>query len=426
MKQNKPLLRSFRTSFQFLTLFLIAMLFSGNIFAQGNRTISGIVQDENGDPLPGASVVAKKLKPTDSMQAVATDVHGHFSLTFPKDIKELVVTYVGYKTKTVALTSKNIYQIQMESESQAIDEVVVTGAFTRKANSFTGAVSTVKGDDLLRMGNQNALQSLKNIDPSFMQIENLSAGSNPNALPDFQMRGSSTVSSIQGEYSSSANQPLFILDGFETELTKIIDLDMNQIESMTILKDATAKAIYGSKAANGVIVIETKRPASGKMRITYNGNLNIEAPDLSSYKLCNAAQKLEVERMAGLFTSSNAVSQISLDQTYTNKLHEILAGVNTDWMAQPIHTGVGQKHAVYMEGGDASMLYGVDLSYNSIKGVMKGSDRNTFSGGMTLTYRVKNLIFRDKLTIDYNDANDSPWGTFSQYCQMNPYEPHTR
>ena len=95
------------------------------------------------------------------------------------------------------------------------------------------------------MGNVNVLQSLKNIDPSFLQIENLAVGSNPNALPDFQMRGASTIASVQGEYASSANQPLFILDGFETELTKILDLDMNQVESVITLKDATAKAIYG-------------------------------------------------------------------------------------------------------------------------------------------------------------------------------------
>ena len=169
-----------------------------------------------------------------------------------------------------------------------MEEVVVNGMFTRKANTFTGAVTTVKGEELRRVGNANVLESLKNIDPSFLQIENLKAGSNPNALPDFQMRGSTTVSDVQGEYASSANQPLFILDGFETELTKILDLDMNQVESLTTLKDATAKAIYGSKAAHGVIVIETKRPASGRMRITSNGSLSIEAPDLSSYDLCNA------------------------------------------------------------------------------------------------------------------------------------------
>ncbi len=408
----------------FRLLLLMMTLFAGNVYAQtGNRSISGMVTDASGEPLPGAHVAIVKVHPTDAVQAVATDINGHFQLTFPNNVKQITVSYIGFKMKTVTLLPppSNSYEIKLETDAQAMEEVVVNGAFTRKANTFSGAVTTVKGEELQRVGNQNVLQSLKNIDPSFLQIENLSAGSNPNALPDFQMRGSSSVGSLQGEFSSSANQPLFILDGFETDLTKILDLDMNQVESLTTLKDATAKAIYGAKAANGVIVIETKRPSAGRLKVSYNGGLSIEAPDLTSYDLCNAMEKLEVEKMAGLYSSDNALTQISLDKTYANKLREILAGSNTDWKAQPTRVGVGHKHSLLLEGGDDSMLYGVDLSYNNIAGVMKGSDRNTFSGGITLSYRVKDFIFRNKLTIDYNDSNNSPYGTFDQYCRMNPY-----
>ncbi len=407
-----------------LLLGLVLALFAVTGYAQsGNRTISGTVTDDLGTPLPGAHVSIVKVRPTDAVKAVATDIDGRFQFTFPDNVKAITVSYIGFKMQTVTLTTSNQYEIQMETDAEAIDEVVVNGMFTRKANTFTGAVTTVKNEDLKRVGNANVLQSLKNIDPSFLQIENLSAGSNPNALPDFQMRGSTTIASVQGEYASSANQPLFILDGFETELTKILDLDMNQVESLTILKDATAKAIYGAKAANGVIVIETIRPTAGRLKVSYNGSLSIEAPDLSSYDLCNAAEKLEVERMAGLFTdkNGNGANQIVLDRTYANKLREVLAGVETDWKAQPTRVGVGHKHSVLLEGGDDSMLYGVDLSYNNIEGVMKGSNRNTFSGGVTLSYRVKNFMFRNKLTIDYNNSNESPYGTFDLYCRMNPY-----
>ena len=386
-----------------------------------NRDITGMVVDELGEPLPGATVTNVKSAGSRESFAVVTDLNGHFKLTISPEVKQLEVSYIGFERKVVNLTSANNYRVQLTSDSKAIEEVVVTGAFTRKANTFTGAVTTVKGEDLQKVGNTNVLQSLKNIDPSFMQIENLGAGSNPNALPDFQMRGASTIASVQGEYASSANQPLFILDGFETELTKILDLDMNQVESVTTLKDATAKAIYGSKAANGVIVIETKRPDAGRMRVTYTGSVSLEVPDLTSYDLTNAAEKLEVERMAGLFSSENPRTQISLDQAYTSKLREILAGVETDWLAQPVRNGFGHKHSLYLEGGDKAMQYGVNLSYNRIGGAIKGSDRNTLSGGITLSYRVKNLQFRDKLTIDYNKSNNSPYGSFSQYYHMNPY-----
>ena len=406
---------------RFLLLLLVGWLAWSPSYAQSERTINGIVKDEFGTGLPGAHIVLLEGTKTNAQYGTPTDINGKFSLKLPSSAKAIKVSYIGYEDRTITLDERTTYEISLTPSSESLEEVVVTGAFTRKANTFTGAVTTVKGDELMRVGNQNVLQSLATIDPSFMQIENLSAGSNPNAMPDFQMRGSSTISNVQSEYASNANQPLFILDGFETTLTRIMDLDMNQVESVTTLKDATAKAIYGSKGANGVVVIETKRPEAGTMRITYTGDLNIEAPDLSSYDLCNAAEKLEVERLAGLYSSDNALTQISLDETYTNKLREVLAGVNTDWLSQPIRTGVGQKHSLYLEGGDQAMVYGVNLSFNNIEGAMKGSTRNTFSGGITLSYRVKDLIFRNQLTIDYNSSDESPYGSFSDYAQMSPY-----
>ena len=385
-------------------------------YENAKRAFGGKVVGSDGEPVIGATV-----RIIGTQYATVTDFNGNFHFDVWPRGAQLMVSYVGMENLTIK-ASENM-QITLKDDSKMISEVVVNGAFTRKANTFTGAVSTVKGDDLRTVGNQNVLQSLKTLDPSFLQLENLSAGSNPNALPDFQMRGSSTVADVQGEYASSANQPLFILDGFETELTKIMDLDMNLVESVTLLKDATAKAIYGAKAANGVIVIETRRPESGRLRVSYTGSLSLEAPDLSSYDMCDPSEKLQVEKMAGLFTSKtgNLVEQLNLDAAYSNKLAEIIAGSKTDWLAQPTRVGVGHKHSVYIEGGDQAMLYGIDLSYNNIAGVLKGSDRNTFSGGINLTYRWKSLQFRNKLTIDYNSSNNSPYGTFNEYAKMNPY-----
>ncbi|MBO5205044.1 MAG: carboxypeptidase-like regulatory domain-containing protein [Prevotella sp.] len=347
-----------------------------NDYEKARRGFSGHVIGDDGEPVIGATVRIMGTK-----HAVATDINGKFSFDVWPRGAQVVVSYIGMETATVKAAED--MRIVMKSDAKVISEVVVNGVFTRKANTFTGAVSTLKGDDLRSVGNQNILQSLKSLDPSFLQIENLGAGSNPNALPDFQMRGSSTVADVQGEYASSANQPLFILDGFESELTKIMDLDMNLVQSVTLLKDATAKAIYGAKAANGVIVIETRRPESGRIRVSYTGSLSLEAPDLSSYDMCSPSEKLEVERRAGLFTSKtgNIVEQLALDNTYSSKLAEIVAGAKTDWLAQPTRVGLGHKHSVYIEGGDQAMLYGVDLSYNRISGVLKGSDRTTFSGG---------------------------------------------
>lgn len=116
------------------------------------------------------------------------------------------------------------------------------------------------------------------------------------------MRGQSGFPDLKGEYSSNPNNPLFIVDGFEQSLTYVMDMDMNRVASVTLLKDAAAKAIYGSKAANGVVVIETLQPEKGKLRVSYTGTMNVQLPDLTSYDLCNAAEKLEVEFNAGKYT----------------------------------------------------------------------------------------------------------------------------
>ena len=157
--------------------------------------------------------------------------------------------------------------------------------FTRRAESFTGAATTFKREAILRAGNQNLLKSLKNLDPAFQIMENLEFGSDPNRLPNVQLRGQTSFSNLQGDYEGNPNQPLFILDGFETTIEKVFDLDMNRVASVTLLKDAAAKAIYGSKAGNGVVVIETIRPKAGELRVYYSGDFGIEAPDLTGYDL---------------------------------------------------------------------------------------------------------------------------------------------
>ena len=387
------------------------------------QIIKGKVVDEKGEPLIGANVVFKGGK----YQGTATKTDGTFSLGLGKNTAyTLIVTYIGYQERTVNIKASDrdvvdLKNIALTPENNDLEDVVVNGMFSRKTNTYTGAVTTIKGEELKTIGNYNVLSSLKNIDPSFQLVEDLSAGSNPNSTPNYQMRGQTGFSEVASEYQENPNQPLFILDGFETTITKIMDLNMDQVESVTLLKDATAKAIYGSKAANGVVVIETIKPEKGRLRITYNGSLDLEAPVLGSYNLADAAEKLEIERLAGFYSSQNVNTQLSLNNSYYNKYLAIQNGAETDWLSQPVRTGVGHKHTLYFEGGDDALLYGVDLMYNNVEGAMKGSDRNTLSGGVTLTYRVKNFNFRNKLTIDYNKSHESPYGSFSQFALMNPY-----
>ena len=246
------------------------------------HTVSGVVTDKNGDPLVGVTIVIKG-----TYRGTTTNIDGKYSLAgIPADAT-LIFTFIGMDSREVAIEGRTVVDVQMKETATEIEGVVVTGMFTRRAESFTGSSTTFKQEELKAVGNQNLLKSLSVLDPSFQIAENLEMGSNPNSLPNIQLRGETSFN-VQGDYEGNANQPLFILDGFETTLEKVFDLDMNRVESITLLKDAAAKAIYGSKAGNGVVVIQTIRPKSGEVRITYNGDVNIQAPDLKDYNLMNS------------------------------------------------------------------------------------------------------------------------------------------
>lgn len=383
--------------------------------------VIGYVYDQKGLPIPGVNVIVKGRQ-----KGSITDAAGSFKVEV-EATDTLVFTFVGMKTLTVAVNNQSLINVVMEDETTQLEEVVVTGIVTRKAESFTGSVVTTNKEKLLNAGNQNILQSLKNIDPSFKLEQSLSLGSDPNKLPEIVLRGKSNLpgmsDDLKSTYSKNANQPLFILDGFETSLQTVYDLDMNRVKSITILKDASAKAIYGAKAANGVVVIETQQPKKGTLQVSYTGNLNIEAPDLSGYNLMNAKEKLKWEKDHNMYDAGWDPDLQSFRQELYNERYQdvYLRGVNTYWLAKPLQTGVGQKHSLSIEGGDDYMRYGADFSFNDVTGVMKGSGRKNVSGNTILSYRYKNVIFRNNMGLTQNKAENSPYGSFSDYVALNPY-----
>ena len=387
--------------------------------ADGGVVLQGTVKDEDGEPLIGVTVFVRETK-TGAM----TDYEGKFKVVLPAGkVSNVAFSYVGMKPLTKTYDGKRNYEgevIVMEDNGK-LDEVVVTGLFDYKSSTFTGSTTTYTQEDLKLVGNTNVLKVVQALDPSFVVDMNNINGSNPNYMSDITIRGNASFSGLQGEYSGNPNAPLFILDGFEASQQQIFDLDMNRIKSVTILKDGAAKAIYGSKASNGVIVVETILPEAGRLRITYTGDLNIEVPDLSSYDLCNAREKLQVELNSGRYTSTSPYYQALLDEQYNSIAANIARGVDTYWLSQPLRTGVGQKHTAYFEGGTQEMRYSASLMYNNVAGVMKHSGRRTISGNVNLSYRYQKWMFRNSLTVTGNKADDSPYGTFSDYVGVNPY-----
>ena len=388
-----------------------------------SREVRGKVVDEKKLPIPGVSV---RLGGTS--MGTATDVDGKFKLLIPADTATLVVSFIGMKTEIVKIprlkagVEQKELTIVLREEDVKLEDVVVTGIFTRKKESFTGSASTYSAAELKTMGTQNVLQSLKTLDPAFAILEDNQFGSDPNRLPNMEIRGKSSMLGLRDELDADPNQPLFILDGFESTLAAINDLDINRVASITILKDAASTAIYGSKAANGVIVVETVKPEAGKLQVSYNGNMNISIPDLSSYNLMNSREKLEFELLAGRYdpASWSTASEVKLNELYNEKLKVIESGVNTYWLAEPLRVGVNQKHSLYVQGGEGNFLFGLGAGYNGISGVMEKSDRSVLSGNIDLIYRMSKFQFSNKFSLTSTDYKN-PIVAFYEYAEANPY-----
>ena len=401
-----------------ILLFFASVL---SLAAQGNVVLKGkVVDSADGYPLIGVSVVVDGAK-----HGTITDIDGNYELSIPKQQCDVTFSYMGYDDKVMRYNLKNessFSKIVMYMNATQLADVVVTGVYERKKESFTGASATFKSDQLKSVGTANVLQSLSTLDPSFKMMESTQFGSNPNVMPEIEIRGKTSVVGLKEEYGTDPNQPLFILDGFETTIETIMNLNMNRVASVTILKDAASTAIYGSKASNGVVVIETKAPARGRLQLSYKGDFGLSLADLSDYNLMNAREKLEFETLAGVYkdNTGNPFAQLRLDDLRNQRLLEIERGVDTYWLSEPIRPGFTQKHNIYAEGGEDKIRYGIGLSVGNVDGVMKGSDRETLEGNVDLIYRTGKFQFSNKLSINWQDVSN-PTVSFAEYAYANPY-----
>lgn len=374
--------------------------------------VSGKITDkETKKPIAGATIILNN-----GVKGAISDENGAFLLQAVEDDK-IFISYVGYKEIEHVVTVKSVNLIfSMEPNVIGVDDVVVTGIYSRKKESFTGSASTYTNKDLKMVGSTNLLQSLKTLDPTFVMLDSKKFGSDPNRLPDLEIRGTTSVAGLKSEFGEDPNRPLFILDGVECRLEDVINLNMDRVESITILKDAASTAIYGSKAANGVVVVETVQPKAGKLRLSYNGNFVLTMPDLSDYNLMNAAEKLEFEKLAGYYGN---VYGLSMEQ-YNSNLTEILRGVDTYWLSQPLRTVLNNTHNIYVDGGEGAIRYGIGVNYNGNNGVMKGSAKDVVGANLQLSYRTSKLIFSNKFTTNITTSSREPV-TFSNYAKQNPY-----
>lgn len=391
-------------------------------------TVSGtVISARDREPLIGATVIVLDNKGQGSRNGTLTDLNGKFSIQVPYKAS-VQISFVGFEKHSMQVTG-DMRDIEIALQAGTdIDEVIVTGMGKKNRTSFTGGYVSVKGDELKRVSPTNLLKGLQFFDPSFRVVENNLTGSDPNAPMEFQIRGDqalggsgtpNTMELLLDNVSSRPNMPLFVLDGFIVSINRVLELDPERVESITILKDAAATSIYGSRAANGVVVVETKVAPDGKLQISYAGNLTVQTPDLSDYNLCNAAEKLQLEWMAGVYDQNSASSM----NQYNRYLRNVLAGVDSYWLSQPVRTAVQHRHSLSAAGGTEVFRYSLGLNVGFTPGVMKESSQKNKSVAFQMTYRHKKWIVGANITLADTRGDNSPYGSFSQYTQTNPYYP---
>ncbi|MDE6683807.1 MAG: TonB-dependent receptor plug domain-containing protein, partial [Duncaniella sp.] len=258
--------------------------------------------------------------------------------------------------------------------------------------------------------------------------QNNAAGSNPNNIPALVIRSTTSLSSGS---ETGLNQPLIVIDGVESTLQALYDMNIQDIDRVDILKDASATALYGENAANGVIIIERKRVTQAPVRVRYTFTPQFSFADLSSYDMCNAAQKLEFERLAGLYDAANypanndgtRLTQAEVDNVYFSKLALINSGQNIDWMSKPVRNSFSHTHSLSVSGRGSCLDYNFTADYAGINGVMKDDSRNRYGFNIYMSYRHDDKLIVT-LRADHTSLNTaaSPYGSFDDYVRMNPYD----
>ena len=373
--------------------------------------VTGVVKDDTGETLPGVAIHIKGQE-----GAFGTNGEGKFEINIKTKTATLTFSYIGFKTQEIKVKAGDNITVVMKEDSELLEEVVVTGFQTKNKNSFTGSSTTIEKDKMMAMGTQSIMQGIEAFVPGVVSIDNSLMGSNPNAKPELNIRGRAT-------FEGKANMPVFVVDGSIVTSDFVFDMDMNDIQSVTVLRDASATALYGAKGSAGVVVITTRPMEGGKLKLRYNGTIRSSIPDLSDYHLLDAEQKLEYERLAGVFKDDNPEERYKKELEYAAIREQIARGVNTDWMAKPLRVGLSQNHNINIDGGDNYARYSLGLRYGKDQGVMRGSGRDRLNTTFKLSYSKDELFFISNLArVSFVNGQDSPYGDFKSFVDANPYD----
>lgn len=364
---------------------------------QANITVNGKIVDENGEPLPGATI-----QQIGTTNGTITNVDGNFSLSVPSDAI-LSITFIGYKSMEVTVEGKTeLGNITLVPDMIGLEQVVVVGYGTQRKVDLTGSVAVVDAEEMKKVSHSNISTMLQG-KVSGVQI---TSDGQPGADPTVRIRGI-------GSFGSTA--PLYVVDGVPMGTT-IRDFSPNDIETLQVLKDASAAAIYGSRAANGVVIITTKQGKKNQaMRIDYKGYVGIDQVEEGVYDVMDASQYGEYVNMA----YSNSGMDVPAGYNPASDKYLDPAQVNTDWFEESFKTGIRQNHNLNVSGGGADNTYNIALDYYSQEGTMEGAGPNfeRYTARINNTMDVKFIRIKTNLVFSHSDQDNMALSNANEYVQ---------
>jgi TonB-linked SusC/RagA family outer membrane protein len=375
-------------------LMFLAILASNLSFAQGVSINGKVISSSDGEPLPGVNIVIKG-----TINGTVTDSDGNFTLPNVPSDGIITLSFIGFKSQEVAVGNQTSFALTLEEDITGLDEVVVVGYGTQKKVNLTGSIATVKADEVANRPITSATQMLSGL-ASGVSVSQRSG----------RPGGDDAVIRIRGRGTLGNNNPLVLIDGLKGSLSSVNPTD---IESMTVLKDAASTSIYGSRAANGVILITTKKGKSGKLTISYDGYGGVQqATRLTDY-VTNSVQFFELYNQAQL--NENPAGTPTYPQSV---IDEFRTGTdpylypNTDWNDEMYKTAGIQSHTVRVGGGNEQTNYSFSLGYLDQAGVLKGTSAKQYTTRLNLDSRYgKRFSYSAKISARHDDVNEPTVGS---------------
>ncbi len=350
-----------------------------------DRTIRGTVTDgETNEALPGVNVVLKG-----TTIGTITNIEGEYSLSVPSDASTLVFSSVGYSAEEVSINNRSSIDLTLMPDIQSLSEVVVVGYGTQEKRDVTAAIASLDSEQISKIPVASGVQAMQG---QVAGVDIMSSGSRPGQAPSIRIRGRRSI--------SASNDPLYVIDGIpQTSSTSaIFDINPQDIESMEVLKDAAATAVYGSRGANGVILITTKRGSSGKTTVSYDGYYGISS-------IINKVDMMNGEEFAQMKRESRrrdpVTNQISYDGVIPNdvlvfedpiELESIELGRSTDYQDLIFDNGYQTNHQLGLRGGDAKTQFNVSLGYFDEQGIISNMDYRRVTGRVNLDHRINDVF----------------------------------